>query len=277
MTLVVGPQAVSLIVLEEVSSEAYYTAKCQHPYWPGGASGITVGIGYDLGQHSPAEITADWRNFVTPLEVAGLVKSAGLKGTDALHALKAGLFITVPFVVAQTQFSSITLPHYAQMTDDAIDNCGKLPPDAFGALVSITFNRGVGGWNNGDSDRFSEMYQVGSAMSDGAFEQIPNLIRAMKRHWPVDSGLWNRRLKEADLFEHALKGTWNMSGLQTSQQPPISTSNVLAHPGSTMAGVATGLLTLGNAFQTGGIPTTTVGWMQLLMGLGFSVMAALGK
>lgn len=65
--------------------------------------------------------------------------------------------------------------------------------------------------------------------------------------------------------------------IPTAAQPAVHPSNIAAHPGSTMAGVATGLVTLGQAFQTGGLPTTGAGWFQLLAGLGFSVLAALGK
>jgi hypothetical protein len=31
-----------------------------HPYWPGGESGITIGVGWDLGQHSESELLRAW-------------------------------------------------------------------------------------------------------------------------------------------------------------------------------------------------------------------------
>src|SRR5579862_64896 len=31
-----------------------------HPYWPGGESGITIGVGWDLGQHSESEFLRAW-------------------------------------------------------------------------------------------------------------------------------------------------------------------------------------------------------------------------
>jgi hypothetical protein len=63
----------------------------------------------------------------------------------------------------------------------------------------------------------------------------------------------------------------------TAVQPALHPANVTAHPGSTWAGVGVGLVTLGQTFQAGGLPTTSVGWVQLLAGLSFSIMAALGK
>src|ERR1700722_7363640 len=32
----------------------------RHPYWPGLNSGISIGVGWDLGQHSESELQADW-------------------------------------------------------------------------------------------------------------------------------------------------------------------------------------------------------------------------
>ena len=34
--------------------------------WPGGESGVTIGIGYDLGQASRSKISADWSSLVDP-------------------------------------------------------------------------------------------------------------------------------------------------------------------------------------------------------------------
>jgi hypothetical protein len=49
-------KAFDLTVSEEVASKAHYEAKLRNPEWPGGASGVTVGIGYDLGQTDRAKI-----------------------------------------------------------------------------------------------------------------------------------------------------------------------------------------------------------------------------
>ena len=45
----VADEAVRLILLYEVTNESHYEAHCQRPVWPGGQSGATMGIGYDLG------------------------------------------------------------------------------------------------------------------------------------------------------------------------------------------------------------------------------------
>ncbi|MFS6835636.1 hypothetical protein, partial [Staphylococcus aureus] len=40
--------------------EKYYDRYLTHPEWPGAASGVTVGVGYDLGYNSASVITKDW-------------------------------------------------------------------------------------------------------------------------------------------------------------------------------------------------------------------------
>lgn len=202
--LPVGPKAQQLIVTEEIGSAAYYEAQCQSPVWPGGSSGVTIGIGYDLGQHTAAEIQEDWGSIVSAPELVLLAKCAGRTGPTAQALVREGLFVTIVLADAMKVFLTKTLPHYAQMTEDALDNCGQLSPDAFGVLVSITYNRGAEGWNDFDSDRHSEMAGISAAMDDKNYHAVAPLIRSMKRLWPVDGALWNRRLHEADLFEAAL-------------------------------------------------------------------------
>lgn len=63
----------------------------------------------------------------------------------------------------------------------------------------------------------------------------------------------------------------------TADQSSLHINNIAAHPGSTWAGVGVGLLTIGNQFQSGGLPTNKAGWIQLIMGTAFAVLAALGK
>lgn len=202
--LPVGPKAQQLIVTEEIGSAALYDKEYQHPVWPGGASGVTVGIGYDLGQHSPAEVHADWDGVLSGTEVNQLVKCCGLCGSAAHEQVTLGLFVTVPLAEAMKVFLTKTLPAYAQMTMDALENCGQLHPDAFGALVSITYNRGAHGWNDYEAERYSEMSGINSAMDDKDYANVPNLIRSMARLWPEGSALWKRRHNEADLFQQSL-------------------------------------------------------------------------
>src|SRR5262245_10339304 len=52
--------AIAYIAREEVSSRAAYKANYHRPVWPGGESGVTIGIGYDLRMQRAPRFEADW-------------------------------------------------------------------------------------------------------------------------------------------------------------------------------------------------------------------------
>lgn len=204
MALPVGQRAIDLIIAEEIGSPELYTARYQNPVWPGGASGVTIGIGYDLGQHSADQIRADWSPHLSPDDVESLVLAAEVRGDDANVAMIHVRQVVVPIAAAMSVFNDATLPKYAQGTEDALSNCDALAADAFGALVSIGYNRGNAGWDM-DDDRHEEMADISDAMDARQFAKIPALILAMRRLWPVNSALWNRRAHEATLFAEAMR------------------------------------------------------------------------
>jgi hypothetical protein len=58
--LSISDAAKKLILAFEVSNEKTYAERYQHPIWPGGRSGVTIGIGYDLGYASKDDVQTDW-------------------------------------------------------------------------------------------------------------------------------------------------------------------------------------------------------------------------
>ena len=193
----------ALIVAEEDVSEAWYAANAAHPVWPGGASGVTIGIGYDLGQQTASQIAVDWEGRLSADDVTALIAVAGLKGRAASARLPYVRHVIVPWSDGIAVFRTSTLPRYAEGTENVLTNCDKLSPDAFGALVSISYNRGWNGWQM-DDNRHTEMAQIADAMDAEDFASVPGLIRAMKRLWPAGSGLRGRRDREAALFEASI-------------------------------------------------------------------------
>ena len=72
----ISAAAVQSIVTCEVTSRAVYEQKWAHPIWPGLNSGVTIGIGYDLGQNSADRIRADWSGILDNQSVDKLVACA---------------------------------------------------------------------------------------------------------------------------------------------------------------------------------------------------------
>lgn len=205
--------ALDLIIAEEVSSEAVYRRKYRKPEWPGEQSGATVGIGYDLGQTSKAVIIEDWNGRVPQAMLDAMVSASGATGARGkATTARIKSKVDIPWETALEVFNECTVPRWEAIVAKALPNTNKLTPDCFGALLSLTYNRGPSFSKSGD--RYKEMRAIKSAMAAEDFDGIPNQIRAMKRIWPNSSGLRKRRDTEAKLFERGLSAPHNQESIQ---------------------------------------------------------------
>ena len=48
-TNMISKKAIELIIKHEVGGRAVYEKRYQKPIWAGGDSGVTIGLGYDVG------------------------------------------------------------------------------------------------------------------------------------------------------------------------------------------------------------------------------------
>lgn len=179
--------------------------------WPGGASGITLGYGYDLGYYTDAEFLAAWMPHLSREHLAKLMTAIGKKGDAARSIAVRFSGIKITRAQALEVFHRVTLPTWEERTAKAFPYSDKLPADAFGALVSLCFNRGT---QIDSSDRRREMKSIRSLINawSGEPKQLPILlpaiaaqIRSMKRLWVGKGldGLITRREEEARLVERA--------------------------------------------------------------------------
>lgn len=206
----ISKAAYDLILKEEVSSPRIYVKKYRGPIWPGHASGVTIGIGYDVGYVTATELRREWQGRIPDPMIAALIPCCGVTGKAAqalVSQLRRAGLIDIPFDVAKQQFDEVKLPKFERLTARALPNTDKLHPDCFGALVSLTFNRGTSYSIPASRDpqgRYREMRAIRTAMAAENFHLIPACFRDMKRLWP-GSGLAARRENEAKLFERGLK------------------------------------------------------------------------
>lgn len=204
MTPAISDAAFNLIVTEEASDQAYYTRHYQHWDWPAGASGPTIGIGYDCGYVTRNEARADWTGLVDDLTVQKIVNACGLRGQAAAHFVNQNRNnITIPWDTALKQFRERELPKWIDRVVSHVPNCDKLSPDSFGALVSLAYNRGVSFDLPGP--RYAEMRAIKELMAASKFRDISPEFISMRRLWPPPgSDLWRRRGHEAALFQRGL-------------------------------------------------------------------------
>ena len=234
MTQLISQKAIHLVVSEEVSSKSTYEKLYRRPEWPGGSSGVTIGIGYDVGAgvKDKTQLWADWRGHIPDHMIAALEPAIGVTGERA-RALTARLRdkVDVPWDAAMAVFERADIPRWYALCAKALPNFEELSPDCKGALVSLAYNRGASFTKQrdpGDSqDRYREMRAIRQHMAERRFEHILNEFRSMKRLWKGKglAGLLARRDREASLFEGGLKELAKpIPAPARTASPPISTA-----------------------------------------------------
>lgn len=198
----ISKAAHDLVVYYEVGGKEYYDKHYHLPSWPGGASGVTIGIGYDLGYYTKEEFDRTWRPRLSQQKTERLEKVIGLKGASAREALADVADISIPWESAMGVYRETTVKKYGKWVLNTFPGAEQLPPDAFGVLFSIVYNRGSS--LRGDSRL--ELRLIKALILIKEYEGVPDQIRSMKSIWDLRAldGLLKRREAEAKLFERAI-------------------------------------------------------------------------
>lgn len=180
--------------------EVYYNRYLKRFTWPGLNSGPTIGIGVDCAYYSEKELLEIF-SFLPAEQLERVKKCPGLRGeagrlyTQELR--KAG--IEVSWARAQKIFLYTTWTKFSKLTDKVFPGADELCDDAYGALVSLVFNRGAS--LRGESR--SEMRDIRDLVPKKDYQAIAEQIRKMKRLWRSKGfdGLLSRREQEARMVE----------------------------------------------------------------------------
>lgn len=191
--------AAALIIRWEITSPARYDRALRFPVWPGGASGVTWGVGYDGGHATRATILDDWARHDHRMLLS---ESAGITGQRARTELPRFRVAETPYGYAAEVFETRSLVEYERRTERAFRNGFEaLRPNACAALVSLVYNRGAA--MTGDSRR--EMRAIrDQCVPAQDYACTAREIRSMKRLWRDtvnEKGLTARRESEALLAE----------------------------------------------------------------------------
>jgi GH24 family phage-related lysozyme (muramidase) len=202
--------------------------------WPGGASGITIGYGYDLGYESDADFRADWSPHLSAADLVALANVVGLKGPKAEAKAASVRAIRIKVEPSKAVFLGRSVPKYQAQTRAAFPGVDMLPADVQGALFSLVYNRGAAMRDDDEMvrDRL-EMRLIRDAVAARDLAEIAQQLRNMCRLWvwhedeaewreqiPADlplkilrppkhkrpmRGLQNRRIAEAELVESCIE------------------------------------------------------------------------
>lgn len=200
MMMNLSTRGIKAMIDWETSGQECYK---KNPIWPGVNSGVTIGVGWDLGQTPATETSRAWSPHLNAATLALLVSVSGRKGEAAKEVLKHVRHLVIPWEAAISVFEQVTLPTWYMRTLRIYPQMIDLPGDCAAALVSLCFNRGT----DLSGERRREMCNIQALLRTGNLKEIPNQLREMKRLWPTVEGLRNRRMNEADLFQSGLVPT----------------------------------------------------------------------
>jgi hypothetical protein len=193
--------SLDLLLGFEVGSRQRYERDFQRPVWPGGQSGVTIGIGYDLGVTRKADIRADWEPLLAEADLVALLAVQGVTGPAAKRLALGISQVVIPLAPAEHVFYTRTLPAFAARTRETFAGVQKLPADAQGMLLSLVYNRGA----SVAGPRRVEMANLQRLLRGKTpkLEALASEFESMKRLWPDLPGLQKRRQREAEVLRAA--------------------------------------------------------------------------
>ena len=199
----ISRKSIDMIIQFEVGGRSYYDKALQKITWPGGESGATLGIGYDVGYENMAQFIKDWGNNLSADNIKIIKPLIGIKGEKVKDLLKGDILnIRIPYNIAYDVFVKNDVPRYFAMTKKIYPQLEQLNEDTQGALVSMVFNRGT--VLTGDSR--TEMRAIVDLVAKKDYEGIAEEIEKSKRLWEHRGldGLVIRREAEADMIRNSI-------------------------------------------------------------------------
>lgn len=196
-----SPKTLKLLLDHEVGGgKAYYDKYLSKFTWPGGASGPTIAIGIDVAYYTADQLKTMF-SFLSESSVRSIQKGVGKTGERGKEYAKIlkNEGITVSWEKAVEIFEQITWPKFAALAESTFPGLRDLHPDAYGAIVSLVFNRG----SQLTGDRRIEMRAIKDLVPKKDYKGIAAQFRKMKRLWEGKGldGLLRRREEEARLIE----------------------------------------------------------------------------
>jgi len=197
----ISKNSLDLLLKHEVGGgQKYYEKYLSSFTWPGGASGPTIGIGIDCAYYSKEEL-AEMFNYLDEDHLKLVINASGKTGESGrvyTRKLRAA-GIRMSWEKAVEIFEEKTWIKFSKLAEKIYPDLKYLCEDAYGAIVSIVFNRGA---SLSGASRL-EMKNLINLISSKNYNGIAAEIRKMKRLWVGKNmdGLLKRREDEASLVE----------------------------------------------------------------------------
>lgn len=188
-----GPRALALILEFEGLDQPWQR--------PPGESGITIGVGFDLGYCTENKFREAWERHLDSRSFLRLHSAIGKTGSRAARIERDMIGCQrITKEAAYEVFERCTLPKWRAAAAKTFPGLEALSPDQQGVLVSLVFNRGP----SLAGPRRREMANIRDILQNPAIQNKPSAIAQqflnMRRLWPDIPGLQRRRKAEANLL-----------------------------------------------------------------------------
>jgi LysM repeat protein/GH24 family phage-related lysozyme (muramidase) len=174
-------------------------------HWPGGASGVTLGPGYDMKGRTSAEIVRDLTAAGVNADTARTIsRAAGLEGSAAANFAANNRNLVTLTPAQETSLQAIAVRPFEKVVSDAV----KVPltQNQFDALVSFAYNIGEGAFRDS-----TVLRRINTGDLAGGAEAMKLFNKSGGQ---VLQGLVNRRNDEVRLF--------NTPGAPLKTAPPVT-------------------------------------------------------
>jgi GH24 family phage-related lysozyme (muramidase) len=159
-----------------------------HLHWPGGASGVTLGPGYDMKERASAAIVSDMQNIGVPSNIAASISAGtGLTGSQARGFANNNHGIVNLTKEQEMELLRNIVPEYEKLVNRKVTI--ELQQHEFDALVCFAYNPG------GRLNKVTNYINTGKIQD--AMDEIKKVIISGGTVMP---GLVTRRDHEVDLY-----------------------------------------------------------------------------
>lgn len=172
-----------------------------YPYWPGGASGVTIDPGVDVGHMSDKLVPLFidiYDNYLRSDEIDLLLRTRGVKGVaadDLLDSEEGRALRAIRISRAEAaEIFPFTLDPYWDRLKIRFDTIVEAPGAVQTVLLSLGYNRGP---DNPGLDALHE------PIARQNYEKVGNLVMAMQQNHRLD-GIRRRRRAEGRLILESL-------------------------------------------------------------------------
>jgi peptidoglycan hydrolase-like protein with peptidoglycan-binding domain len=197
----------TILDFEVGGGQKYYDKYLSKPTLPGGDSGVTIGIGWDLRYNTVARFNKFWGPRIPEPDATALRKLCGFKFANKF-TIKELSHIIIPWHHAEAVFNEDTIPRFWALTVNVFPGVELLPAEGQWAMLSLVFNRGgsLVGERRQHMQKIANILKLGAmdgVISKSEIRMIAECFRNMTSIWSgkdIYTGMYRRRNAEADLL-----------------------------------------------------------------------------